>query len=110
MATWPGFYRLLMQPRVRGLIRSEVQKSLSLKRVWAEARLLIPDLQAADVVRSFAGNRAQVVNRGGDLVDDMVVRETARCVHVLNAVSPGLTCSLPFGAWLAELVTRHFTF
>ncbi|HUL01861.1 MAG TPA: L-2-hydroxyglutarate oxidase [Gemmatimonadales bacterium] len=108
MATWPGFYRLLAQSRVRGLIRSEVMKSLSLKRVWAEARHLIPDLPASAVIRSFAGNRAQVVNRAGDLVDDMVVRETGRCVHVLNAVSPGLTCSLPFGAWLADLVTRHF--
>jgi L-2-hydroxyglutarate oxidase LhgO len=106
MASWPGFYRLLAQPRVRRLVRSEVMKSLSLKRVWAEARLLIPDLPAGGVVRSFAGNRAQVVNRAGELVDDMVVRETARCVHVLNAVSPGLTCSLPFGAWLADLVTR----
>jgi L-2-hydroxyglutarate oxidase len=107
MTTWPGFYRMLVQPRVRGLIRSEVMKSLSLKRVWAEARLLIPDLPAGSVVRSYAGNRAQVVNRKGEMVDDMVVRETARCVHVLNAVSPGLTCSLPFGGWLADLVTRH---
>ena len=32
----------------------------------------------------------------------VVVRETARAVHVLNAVSPGLTCSLPFGEELAR--------
>jgi L-2-hydroxyglutarate oxidase LhgO len=107
MATWPGFYRLLVQPRVRALIRSEVGKSVSLTRVWREARLLIPELEAAHLVRSYAGVRAQMVDRAGQLVDDMVVRETARCVHVLNAVSPGLTCSLPFGAWLADLVTQH---
>jgi L-2-hydroxyglutarate oxidase LhgO len=35
-------------------------------------------------------------------VDDIVVRATERTVHVLNAVSPGLTCSLPFGEELAE--------
>jgi len=30
------------------------------------------------------------------------VRETERTIHVLNAVSPGLTCSLPFGEDLAQ--------
>ena len=40
--------------------------------------------------------------RNGDLVGDILVRETERAVHVLNAVSPGLTCSLPFGEYLAE--------
>jgi len=98
---WPGFWRMILQPRFRALVRSEVMKSLFLKRIWAEARLLIPELTAGDLVRSFAGNRAQVVNGAGELVDDIVVRESARTVHVLNAVSPGLTCSLPFGESLA---------
>ena len=100
---WPGFYRLFREPRFRSLVVSEVRKSLSLRAVWREAQLLIPELRSADLVRSFAGNRAQVVSRDGQLVDDIVVRETARTVHVLNAVSPGLTCSLPFGAHLAEI-------
>ncbi len=100
---WPGFWRMMRQPRFRSLIRSEVMKSLFLKRIWAEARLLIPELGARELVRSFAGNRAQVVNRAGELVDDIVVRESARTVHVLNAVSPGLTCSLPFGEYLAQV-------
>ncbi len=99
--TWPGFYRLLLQPRFRSLIRSEVEKSLSLRAIWREANELIPDLRHSDLIRSFAGNRAQLVNRRGDLVDDILVRETDRALHVLNAVSPGLTCSLPFGESLA---------
>ena len=105
--TWPGFYRLLGQRRFRSLIVSEVRKSLSLKAVWREAQLLIPALRSADLVRSFAGNRAQVVSKDGQLVDDIVVRETARTVHVLNAVSPGLTCSLPFGEHLAQKCTER---
>jgi len=56
---------------------------------------------AGAIGASFAANRAQVVSRDGQLVDDIVVRETARTIHVLNAVSPGLTCSLPFGEALA---------
>jgi len=100
---WPGFWRMMVQPRFRALVRSEVMKSLFLKRIWEEARELVPNLGAGDLVRSFAGNRAQVVNRAGELVDDIVVRESPRTVHVLNAVSPGLTCSLPFGSELARL-------
>ena len=101
--TWPGFYRLFKDPRFRALVVSEIRKSLSLEAVCAEARLLLPDLTVKDLVWSFAGNRAQVVSRSGQMVDDIVVRETKRAVHVLNAVSPGLTCSLPFGEHLAEL-------
>jgi L-2-hydroxyglutarate oxidase len=43
-----------------------------------------------------------MVSRSGALVDDILVRETPNTVHVLNAVSPGLTCSLPFGESLAK--------
>lgn len=100
--TWPGFYRLLAQPRLARLVRSEVAKSLSLKRVWAEARRLVPAVEPRDLVRSYAGNRAQLVSRRGELVDDILVRETPRTIHVLNVVSPGLTCSLPFGEELAR--------
>ncbi len=101
--TWPGFYGLFREPKFRSLLVSEVKKSLSLGAIWREARLLVPELARADLVRSFAGNRAQVVSRDGKLVDDIVVRESERAVHVLNAVSPGLTCSLPFGEHLAGL-------
>jgi L-2-hydroxyglutarate oxidase LhgO len=100
--TWPGFGRFLMQGKATRMMRREIHKSLSLKAIWREARLLVPQLQAADLVRSFAGNRAQLVTRDGKLVDDMLVRETERAVHVLNAVSPGLTASLPFGEHLAD--------
>jgi L-2-hydroxyglutarate oxidase len=101
--TWPGFARLFRDRRFVRLIRSEVAKSLSLKSVWKEARLLLPQLEAADLVWSYAGNRAQMVTKDGKLVEDILVRETERAVHVLNAVSPGLTCSLPFGEEIARL-------
>ncbi|HVL49264.1 MAG TPA: L-2-hydroxyglutarate oxidase, partial [Candidatus Thermoplasmatota archaeon] len=101
---YPGFWRMMMKREFQRLAVSEVAKSLSLKAIWKEARLLVPDLRAADLVPSYAGNRAQMVSRDGKLVEDIVVRETGRAVHVLNAVSPGLTCSLPFGEDVAGRV------
>lgn len=99
---WPGFWRFLAGRRARGLIRSEVMKSIRLAAIAREAALLVPAVMPQHLGRSFAGNRAQMVARDGRLVDDIVVRESDRAVHVLNAVSPGLTCSLPFGEFLAE--------
>src|SRR5437879_3624883 len=40
------------------------------------------------------------------LVEDIVVRETPRAVYVLNAVSRGLTRSLPFGEHPAALAGK----
>lgn len=102
--SWPGFYRLFKDRRFRGLVRSEVRKSLSMAAIREEAQALCPAVEPGDLVPSYAGNRAQLVDREGNLVRDIVVRSTGRAVHVLNAVSPGLTCSLPFGEDLADRV------
>lgn len=104
--TWSGFYGLFRDPKFPRLVRDEVRKSLSLRAIWKEAQHLVPELRPGDLVRSYAGNRAQMVSRDGTLVDDIVVRETERTLHVLNAVSPGLTCSLPFGEELAARAAR----
>lgn len=103
---WRGFWSMMIRPEFRRLIRSEVVKSLSLRAICREARLLVPELRPRDLVRSFAGNRAQLVDRRGRLVEDIVVRDTEHVIHVLNAVSPGLTCSLPFGRHLAGRAER----
>lgn len=105
--TWPGFWRLLRTPAFRTQVGPEVRKSLSLRAVWKEARQLVPALRPEHLTRGVAaGNRAQMVRRDGSLVEDIMVRETADAVHVLNAVSPGLTCSLPFGEHLAQRAHR----
>jgi L-2-hydroxyglutarate oxidase len=101
-----GFWRMMMRHEFRRLVKDEFAKSLNARAIGKAARLLVPELAHADLVRSFAGNRAQLVAKDGMLVDDIIVRETPRAVHVLNAVSPGLTCSLPFGEHLADLAER----
>jgi L-2-hydroxyglutarate oxidase len=107
--TWPGFYRLLATRGFPRLAMRELAKSLSLWPILAEARRLIPALKHGSLVRSFAGNRAQLVSRTGELIEDIVVRETPRAVHILNAVSPGLTCSLPFGEAIASRCHEKLT-
>lgn len=53
------------------------------------------------------GLRAQLVNvRERRLAMDFLHEGDDRCFHVLNAVSPAFTCSLPFSRHLAEEIER----
>jgi L-2-hydroxyglutarate oxidase len=42
------------------------------------------------------------VLRDGSLVDDFLIKEGPRAVHVLNAPSPAATASLPIGREVAK--------
>ena len=49
------------------------------------------------------GIRAQLMNiHTCELVMDFVVEGDDRSTHILNAVSPALTCSFPFAEWVVE--------
>ena len=49
------------------------------------------------------GIRAQLMNiQTRELVMDFVVEGDDRSTHILNAVSPALTCSFPFADWVVE--------
>jgi L-2-hydroxyglutarate oxidase LhgO len=52
---------------------------------------------------STPGIRAQLLNtKTLELVQDFVVEGDAKSVHVLNAVSPAFTSSIPFASWVVE--------
>ena len=49
------------------------------------------------------GIRAQLVNaNSGKLEQDFIVVKDKNVVHILNAVSPGWTCSIPFARWVVD--------
>jgi L-2-hydroxyglutarate oxidase len=93
---FPGFWRMVASARFRRQAAREWKKSLSRRAVWEEARRLVPDLREQDLGNRWCGIRAQVVSSSGRLIDDLHVEETSGSIHVLNAVSPALTCALPF--------------
>ena len=52
---------------------------------------------------SKPGIRAQLLNKNSlELVQDFVVEGDENSVHVLNAVSPAFTSSIPFANWVVE--------
>ncbi|GGR79921.1 hydroxyglutarate oxidase [Streptomyces aureoverticillatus] len=99
---WPGSWQIARRHWRYGA--GELRRSLS-KGAFTEAvRRLLPAVRAEDLVPAAAGVRAQAVLRDGTLVDDFLIREGPRAVHVLNAPSPAATASLPIGREVARRV------
>jgi L-2-hydroxyglutarate oxidase len=100
--TWPGSWRIARRHWRYGA--GELRRSVS-KGAFTEAvRRLLPGVAEDDLVPTAAGVRAQAVLRDGTLVDDFLIREGPRAVHVLNAPSPAATASLPIGREVARRV------
>lgn len=103
-----GFQRLISDPKMLRVGWEEVNKSYRKEKFVEAAQRLVPSVTAADFRKSYAGVRAQLVTANGELVKDPLFKHSDASTHVLNAVSPGLTCSLPFGDKLATDVRENF--
>ena len=83
---------------------TEIRRAASKRSFVAEARRFVPELTASDFVAGPSGVRAQAVGRDGSLVDDFVVHETERALHVRNAPSPAATSALALARLIADRV------
>ena len=101
----PGTWRMMRRNWRTGL--AEIRRAASRRSYVAEARRMVPDLDPADFERGPAGVRAQAVDRDGTLVDDFVVHETERALHVRNAPSPAATSALALGRLIADRVDER---
>jgi L-2-hydroxyglutarate oxidase LhgO len=87
------------------ILKTEWPK-ISQSMLVRESTELVPSANAVkDWHRKPPGIRAQLVHLPtGKLEQDFVVKGLANSTHVLNAVSPGWTSSIPFGQWIAEKI------
>ncbi|MFF1545155.1 L-2-hydroxyglutarate oxidase [Streptomyces sp. NPDC058291] len=106
-AAWPGVWRMGRRHWRYGL--GELRRSVSKPAFVDAVRRLLPAVEEEDLVRAPAGVRAQAVLRDGGLVDDFLIREGPRAVHVLNAPSPAATASLPIGREVARRALEALT-
>ncbi len=106
---FPGFWRLLLSDDMASVAWDELNKSYRKSKFVEAARRLVPGVTGSDFVKSYAGIRAQVVTDDGRLVKDPLFEHGDRSTHVLNAVSPGLTSSLPFGDYLGGEVLDNYS-
>jgi L-2-hydroxyglutarate oxidase len=97
--TYPGFLRLAGRYWRTGL--GEMWRSLSKAAFVKALRRLLPELRADDLEPAPAGVRAQAVGRDGAMVDDFLIQDGGRVLHVGNAPSPAATASLEIGDLIA---------
>jgi (S)-2-hydroxyglutarate dehydrogenase len=99
---WPGTLRVARRWWRTG--RVELRHALRPETFAAAASHYVPELHPDDFEDGFSGIRAQAIGRDGRLVDDFVVSETPRALHVRNAPSPAATSSLALARMIGDRV------
>jgi L-2-hydroxyglutarate oxidase LhgO len=91
-------------PREVGKFLAHEWSTLNSKKLLREASHILPGVsRITNWEKSNAGIRAQLVDlKTGELVEDFSIKEFQNSIHLLNGISPGWTCALPFGRYLAE--------
>lgn len=80
----------------------EVWRSASKGAFVRALQKLIPSIRPRDLMPGRSGVRAQAVSPDGALIDDFLLDQTPRAIHVLNAPSPAATASLAIGQQVVE--------
>jgi L-2-hydroxyglutarate oxidase len=86
----------------------ELYRSLSKSAFVHALQKLLPEIRDSDLVPGGAGVRAQAVSAKGALVDDFIIKQNQRAIHVLNAPSPGATASLAIGQQICAMAEKNF--
>lgn len=97
---WPGTIRMGLKWWRTGI--TEIRHRLSKRTLARAAADYVPEIGPGDFDGGFAGKRAQALARDGKLVDDFVVSETERALHVRNAPSPAATSSFALARLIAD--------
>ena len=101
--SYPAFWRLAARHWRTGA--GEVLRSLSKKAFVRGLQKLVPEVNEDDLVPTEAGVRAQALMKDGSLVDDFLIIEGKRSIHVLNAPSPAATACIPIGEAIVDRVS-----
>ena len=87
------------------MVKYEFPKLFTSKLVCAASELVPSAIDVKKWSRKNPGIRGQLINSNtGELLQDFLIEHDQNSTHVLNAVSPGWTASLPFGRHIAQLV------
>lgn len=95
-----GFWKLAARHWRTGL--GEMWRSVSKRAFVAALQRLVPEIRGEDLEAAPAGVRAQAIAPDGAMVDDFLLVESPRMIHVCNAPSPAATASLNIGRLIVE--------
>ncbi len=100
--TYGGFIRMAAKHWKMGM--GEMWRSFSKAAFVKALQHLLPEITAHDLEPAPAGVRAQAVLPDGSMVDDFLIIESQRMIHVNNAPSPAATASLNIGRLIVERI------
>lgn len=103
LVTYRGFWRMGRRYWRMGI--GEYWRSWNKAAFVKALQKLVPDIRAEDLEPAPSGIRAQAVSVDGRMVDDFVIRQDRRVIHVINAPSPAATASLAIGQHVAGLLS-----
>ena len=104
---YSGFQSLARKHWRKGM--EEMKRSFSKSAFLKSLQELVPELKSEDISRSRNGVRAMALDKEGNMVDDYVVLEQERMLHLLNAPSPAATSCLSIGEFVAAKASENVT-
>ena len=104
---YPGFIRLAARHLRTGV--AEMWRDWWKPAFVKELQRYLPRISGDQLTFGPSGVRAQALTRDGTLVDDFVLGDSGRVLHVRNAPSPGATSSLAIGRMLAKTALERLT-
>ncbi len=99
-----GFRKIASKYWRTGL--QEMRRSLSKKKFVEALQKLVPAIVEQDVVPGRSGVRAMACDIEGNLLDDFLILEDQRVIHMVNAPSPAATACLAIGRELATKILK----
>ncbi len=99
----PWVARTLIDPASLKQITYNLRLSHSPKFLAREIeKIYSKEIKISEMYSHPAGIRAQLVDSNGKLVNDFCIKTTQNSLHILNAVSPGMTSSLAFAKHITD--------
>ncbi len=99
------FWKMCASTEFLSLAVHNAKISLLQSEFLREIQKLCPSVQKENLLPYRSGIRAQMVDRRGKMLDDIVIEFRENSTHILNVVSPGMTSSLAFAEYVVNKIS-----
>ncbi len=105
MILFTGFWKVLQKNFKSGLV--ELWNSIWKRGYLKQINKYCPSITLKDLKPYQTGVRAMTVDRNGELIDDFLIINTHRSLHVCNAPSPAATSAIPIGNHICDKILSN---
>ena len=105
MILFIGFWKVLKKNFKSGLL--ELWNSIWKRGYLKQINKYCPSITLKDLKPHQTGVRAMTVDSNGELIDDFLIINTHRSLHVCNAPSPAATSAIPIGNYICDKILSN---